>query len=99
MRVQIFPNSVNLWLSARDTEDWADGSAPFSTGVWKCSTIAGHRLFAQFDTNGVVDHALDGKDLPSSVDGHEFNCITSAALKDHLPKDHPCRFVVVDQFQ
>jgi len=98
-RVQVFEHGVNLWVSANETEDWAAGRANFGSGSrWQCSTLAGHRLFAQFDSNGVIDHALDGKDVPDTVDGHEFNCLCADALKARLPKDHPARFVAVDQF-
>lgn len=72
------------------------GFASFSEGRWPCSEIAGHRLFAQFDSNGLVDLAIDGKDADISRD--EFSALCADALKGRLPEDHPARFVAVDQF-
>jgi len=48
-----------IWASNQDTERWAnrDGSA------WPCSTIRGHRVFAEFDTNDdLIDLRIDGGD-------------------------------------
>ena len=96
-RVQVFENGLNLWISARETEEWAAGRATFGEGRWPCSDLSGHRVFAQFDSNGLVDLAIDGKDSVD-IDANEFNALTSSALKEKVPLDHPCRFVAVDQF-
>jgi len=95
-RVQLFDAGLNIWVSARETEDWADGIAPFSNGRWPCSTLRGHRVFAQFDSNGLLVLTVDGRD--ANIDAHELNTLISCALKERLPADHPCRFVAVDQF-
>lgn len=93
MRTAITPHSVTLWLSAADTSEWArrPGSA------WPCSQLAGTRIFAQFDRNGLVDFLIDGR--AGDCDVNEFNAITSDLLAAKIPDGHPCRFVVVDQFR
>jgi hypothetical protein len=93
MRTQIGERSIQLWLSARDTYDWAnrDGAS------WPCSMLADHRLFAAFDTNGLVDYAIDGK--TSDVDSNELSACCADHLASKLPKDHPCFDVVVGQFK
>lgn len=84
MRTQIFPSGFNLWLSANDTYNWAH-----RTGAsWPCSTLSGCRLFVQYDTNGLVDLTIDGKD--GDCDGNELNAIVSDFMRPKLPKEHPC---------
>lgn len=94
MRVQIYDNGVNVWLSANDTYEWANRPGK----RWPCSDLSGKRVFASFDRNGLCDIAIDGKS-DTDVSGHEFNAIIADFLDKKLPKDHPCRFVCVDQFK
>ena len=104
MKIKVYETSVKLWLSASDTENWATRPG----AGWPCSQTRGHRLFAEFDRNGLCDLALNGE--PADIDAHEFNAITS----DHLrrsrifrrahgwkagPGHHPCWFVACGQFQ
>jgi hypothetical protein len=68
---------TKIWLSANDTYNWAH--KPGSS--WPCSKLSGHRVFAEFASNGdLFDIAIDGKygkDCPSS----EFNAIMDDFLK------------------
>jgi hypothetical protein len=64
-----------LWLSASDTEAWA--TRPHAS--WPCSSISGHRLFAEFAPNGdLVDLALDSRSADVPCD--ELNAMTSDFL-------------------
>jgi len=94
MRVQDNGSSIALWASARDTYDWSTrpGSA------WPCSTLAGRRFFAYFDTNGLCDLTVNGRDA-TDVDSHELSAICADLLGERLSKDHPVWFVAVGQFQ
>ena len=94
MRLQIRSDSVNLWLSARETEDWA--TRPGHS--WPCSTLAGRRFFVHFDRHGLCDLTIDGR-YDADCDVHELNAITADFLRAKLPTDHPCRFICVDQFE
>jgi hypothetical protein len=80
MRVQIDSNRVALWLSAADTANWARH--------WPCSTLRLKRLFAEFDSNGLCDLTINGRD--GDCDGVEFNAIISDFLAGKLPPGHPC---------
>ena len=95
MRAIIHPSGVNLWLSARDTYDWAHRSG----SSWPCSQLSDRRVFAAFDTNGLCDLSIDGGKGEQDIDATEFNAIVSDHLAKRLPKDHPSWFVVVGQFQ
>ncbi len=94
MRTQITPSDITLWLSKRDTYDWAHRAG----ASWPCSTIAGKSLVAVFDKNGLIDIAING--CPAfEIDGTEFNAITSDFLRTKLPEAHPLHFITVGQFQ
>jgi hypothetical protein len=56
-RVKTSPHGyTQLWLSADDTWTWANRP----NAKWPCSSIAGKRLYAEFEPNGdLVDMALD----------------------------------------
>lgn len=94
MRTHITPDQITLWLSKRDTYDWAHRA----NASWPCSTIAGKSLCASFDDNGLYNITINGRDT-GEVDGHEFNAITSDFLRAKLPEAHPLYFVTVGQFQ
>lgn len=94
MRILIHESSVKLWLSARDTYEWAHRSG----SSWPCSQLSDHRLFVEFDRNGLVDLSVDNGNSGCS-DANELNAITSDFLAQKLPKAHPCYFVAVGQFQ
>jgi len=77
MRIKRNEYGVNLWLSARDTYEWAHKSG----AAWPCSQISGRRLFAAFERNGdLVDVSIDGGRGKQNVDGNEFNAITADFL-------------------
>jgi len=96
MRVLDNGNSVVLWASANDTYDWAHKPG----AAWPCSTLSGHRFVAAFDTNGLYELTVNGRDAPT-IDGCEFNAITSDLLEQSgkVPEDHPVWFVTVGQFK
>ena len=50
MRTRIDATSFTLWLSARETYDWASKIG----GAWPCSTIRGRSVMVQFDANGLL---------------------------------------------
>ena len=93
MRITHDGNSVRLWLSANDTYGWAHKPG----ASWPCSFLAGKRLRADFDSNGLVDYAVNGR-YAEGMAADEFNAITSDFMRDRLPKEHPCYFVAVGQF-
>ena len=94
MRTHITPDQITLWLSKRDTYDWA---RKFDA-AWPCSTIAGKSLMAVFDDNGLGFITINGN-ADGELDGGEFNAITSDFLRAELPEDHALHFVTVGQFQ
>ena len=75
MRKQIIGNTINIWLSANDTYNWAHKAG----AVWPCSTLANKRLFAQFIDGDLVDITINGRDA-HDIDGAEFNAIISDFL-------------------
>ena len=93
MRIKIYDNGVQLWASANDTYDWARKPGAH----WPCSMLANKRVFAEFDCNGLLDYAINGK-YCDDFDVHEFNAMCADMIGEKLPKDHPCHFVVVGQF-
>lgn len=93
MRTKIHKDDVSVWISANETYRWANAVGT----SWPCSTLSGHRIFAAFDSNGLVDIAIDGKD--TDCDANEFNALVSDALLCRLSPTHPCYDVVVEQFQ
>lgn len=95
MRTQISKEGVCLWLSARDTTRWANGA--LGGGRWPSSALAGKRLFAAFDSNGLLELTVNGRDC--DVDVSEFNAVTSDYLARKLPPDHPAYFANVGQFK
>lgn len=97
MRLQDSGNAVTLWVSARDTYDWAHRIG----AAWPCSTLSGKRFVATFDTNGLLDLTVNGR-YPSEsldIDGNELSAICSDLLRDRIPKDHSVYFVAVGQFE
>lgn len=93
MRKKITPTHVSLWLSARETQSWADRPG----ACWSCSTIAGRSLFVQFDSNGLVD--LTTRPEREDIDGNELSAIAADHLRDSVPRDHALHFVIIGQFE
>lgn len=96
MKFEDSGTAVTVWLSATDTYEWARRPGE----AWPCSELAGRRIRADFDSNGLLDLTIDGRPpgdrLYIPVD--EFNALIADHLKNKLPEDHPCYFVVVGQF-
>ena len=95
MRIRDLGDSVQLWVSARDTRDWATRPG----AAWPCSTLRGKRFFAAFDSNGLYEFTVDGRNDPDLwVDSHELSAICADMIGSRIGPDHPCHFVVVGQF-
>ncbi len=93
MRCKIHPDCVKVWITAGETWAWAHRPGD----SWPGSDLAGRRVFAEFDRNGIVDLAVDGS---SEWDGTatELSACCSDHLAKRLPKAHPAYFVAVGQF-
>lgn len=94
MRARIYDSGFALWLSARDTYEWArrPGSA------WPCSELSGRRLWVEFDHSGLVDFSVDGVD-GVDVPGDELSAIVADHIRRRIGEDHPAHFVAVGQFE
>mgnify|MGYP005829034167 CR=1 FL=1 len=96
MRLQQSQHGFTLWASARDTYDWAHKSG----AAWPCSTLAGHRLVAAFDSNGLYDFTLDGRGAAwGSIDGQELSALVCDLAGPKLGRDNAAWDVAVGQFQ
>lgn len=76
MKIKKNGTTVQLWLSANDTYNWAERPGE----RWPCSRLSGKRLFAEFDDGDLIDYAVEGKtgvDIP----GDEFTAITDDFIK------------------
>ena len=94
MRTSITSTNVQVWLSARDTYDWAHRSG----ARWLGSELSGRRVFAEFDSNGLCGLAFDGGRGDQDCDSNEFSACVADHLAGRLPVDHPCYDVAVGQF-
>lgn len=95
MKTQITESRIKLWLSKQDTWDWA--MRP--NDIWPGSRLSSHRLFAEFDENGLIDMSIDGHSAVfPDVTTTELNAITSDFLRNKLAKDHPLYHITVGQF-
>jgi hypothetical protein len=86
-------DSFTVWLSANETYQWARRPGE----AWPCSQLAGHRVRASFDTNGLYDYAVDGR-YHDDLDCNEFNALIADHVGGRLHPNHPCYFVAVGQF-
>lgn len=72
MRIRRNSGCLQVWLSARDTYNWAHKPG----AIWPCSTLSSNRLYAEFDSKGnLVDFTINGKS--GDCDVNEFNAIIS----------------------
>lgn len=94
MRLTDDGTAFTVWISASETYSWAHRSG----SAWPCSQLAGHRVRATFDTNGLLDYAVDGR-YHDDLDCNEFNALIADHVADRLPTNHPCYFVTVGQFR
>jgi hypothetical protein len=67
-----------MWLSARDTYNWAHKAG----ASWPCSTLGDKRLVVVVDRNGLCDLTVDGRGDTGEIDGQELD----ACISDHCPK-------------
>jgi len=82
MRISSGKYGVKLWLSARDTYEWANRSGR----AWPCSTLSGKRLFAEFDAVGdLIDLTVGGR-YGVNIDGVELDAIAADFILAHLDK-------------
>jgi hypothetical protein len=88
-RLILSDHGFTLYASARATYDWAHTPG----ALWPCSTLAGRRLRAEFDRNGLCDLTINGAgpDCGPPVDVDEFNAFVADTIAGKLPADHPCR--------
>jgi hypothetical protein len=61
--------NCKVWLSARDTYDWAHRPG----ASWPCSTLSDHRIMAEVQGDNLVDFTIDGK--MGDCDGNELDAI------------------------
>lgn len=83
--------SFTVYISDSETHKWAMKG-------WPCSFLAGKRLRATFDRNGLSDMAIEGGTGDQDCPADEFNACIVDHLKSKLPVTHPCYFVAVGQF-
>jgi len=93
MRIKDNGNSIAVWLSARDTYDWAHKAG----AVWPCSGLSDKRIFAAFDTNGLYELTVNGR-WDHTIDSAEFNAVMADHIGTKILPDHPVWFVTVGQF-
>lgn len=96
MRLRDNGDSITVYISRKETGDWADGW--YGNGSWPCSWLEGKRVAATYDTNGLLDLTVAGKEAPEDLPADELNACVAYFAKQKLPEDHPCYFVVVGQF-
>lgn len=92
MKLQVTPHGFKLWLSASDTYNWAHRAG----ASWPCSQLSDSRLFVEYDSNGLLDLAIDGR--MRDCDANELNAIVADHVAPKLAKDNAAYFVAVGQF-
>ena len=86
MRATQNQHGTSIWLSAKNTEDWAERPG----ARWPCSTLSGHRIFAAFAPNGdLVRVCVDGGRGNQDCSIDEFNAIMSDHLAKRFGTEHP----------
>lgn len=72
MRIRKLGCVTQVWLSARDTYEWAHKPG----ASWPCSFLSDRRLFAEFEPNGdLVDLSIDGGNGDQDCPADELNAI------------------------
>lgn len=95
MRLVVSESGFQVWISAQETADWARRPGE----SWPCSFLAGRRVFAEFDSGGLVDLVIDGGRGDQDAPGDEFSAMIADLVGNKLPQDHPTHFAAVGQFQ
>ncbi len=97
MRTKIGEKGFKLWLSAKETYNWAYGVER----SWPCSQLAGNRLFVEFDSNGLVDLLVSGKYIYNinmgnleTIESNELNAIVADHINESLPENHCCKVLM-----
>lgn len=85
MRSQIHKTGFKLWLSTHDTSNWANRPGE----SWPYSVLRGKRLFAEFDSNGLLDVGING--AGRDCDNTELTAIVGDHILPKLPENHVCR--------
>tara|TARA_R110002020_G_C15831987_1_gene734290 strand:+ start:153 stop:431 length:279 start_codon:yes stop_codon:yes gene_type:complete len=88
MELNINADSFSIVITKEETSLWATS--------WPCSILAGKRVMADYDTDGLLDLEVESslEEIPSD----ELNAIVADHMKEHLPEGHPCHFMVIGQF-
>ena len=73
---QDIATGYTLRLSAHETTDWATRPSK----IWPCSTLAGHRIRVDVDSNGLCNLTLDGEPDKGYIDATEL----AACIADHV---------------
>lgn len=95
MRIRVDEASVSIWLSATDTENWAQGFLPGGKR-WPASGVAGNRVYAHFDDEGLREITYNGRDHDLFDANEVFSCIADhAVLSKKLKRGHPCYSTVI----
>ena len=82
MRTKRESGYTKVWISARETQEWAHKSG----ASWPCSFLSGKRLFAEFERNGdLVDLAINGGKGDQDCPADEFNAIMEDMLGTTRP--------------
>lgn len=85
MKIEDNGSSFTIWLSKRDTHQWAMRSRPGSE-------LSGRRIRAKFDTSGLRDFTINGRrpDGWLHITDDERNACLADHIEANLPKDHLC---------
>lgn len=82
MKLEIIGNALKLWLSANETSKWAKRV----NATWPCSQLAGKRVFVGYDSNGLCELLINGKQ--KDCDSNELNAIVCDFLEERYSKEY-----------
>lgn len=103
MKLESNGDSFTIWLSPNDTQRWSKGLAPTNKGgQWPCSELGGRRVRATFDSSGLLEFLIDGRNITNStiyVPVDEFSALIADFAETKLPREHAAWFVAVGQFK
>ena len=69
MRKVEYGETLKIWLSDKDTYNWAHRPGR----AWPCSWLSGKRVFAEYYKDDLVDMSINGR--MEDCDGNEFDAI------------------------
>jgi len=103
MKLDVDGDAFTLWLSPNDTQQWTLGFAPKGkVGRWPAAELGGRRIRATFDSSGLLECLVDGRDVTKSriwVPVDEFSAMAADFIETKLPRDHAAWYVAVGQFK